>query len=415
MQDDSLGLKKLNKYDIHWILSIYGSAIGAGILFLPIESGIGGLLTFVMLLGLAFPTTYLSHKYLSYLILNSKNKNYDIVYGLTHSFGKYLGGFLLFLYFLDVFPLLIIYAVSLINNIDHISTNLLNITTPPVWISLLFITSLLLLLVNIGKDFIAKLISFLVVPLIVFLAIFSLAIIPFWNGAIFTDFSISNINILENNNLVKSSWLTISLMIFSFSYSFIVSPFVSSTKSRYGEFADKKINDILFYASLLIIATALLFVFSCAMILTSTDFALVKEQNINILDYFSQKLDNPILKYTSSIFAFIAIFTSFVGLLLSAKESLANLFLKISSKKYNNPLSTIFLLLFICIISTTNPNILNIIEFIEGPIVAILFFIMPTYALYRIPQLKKYRSAPTDIFLIIIGLLAISTSFSFFT
>ncbi|CAH9050897.1 Threonine/serine transporter TdcC [Pseudoalteromonas holothuriae] len=31
------------KHDMHWILSLFGTAVGAGILFLPINIGIGGI------------------------------------------------------------------------------------------------------------------------------------------------------------------------------------------------------------------------------------------------------------------------------------------------------------------------------------------------------------------------------------
>lgn len=43
----TLGYSELNttswsKHDTHWVLSLFGTAVGAGILFLPINLGIGG-------------------------------------------------------------------------------------------------------------------------------------------------------------------------------------------------------------------------------------------------------------------------------------------------------------------------------------------------------------------------------------
>ena len=37
--------KKFNKYDLRWMMSLFGTAVGAGILFLPIKAGAFGIRT----------------------------------------------------------------------------------------------------------------------------------------------------------------------------------------------------------------------------------------------------------------------------------------------------------------------------------------------------------------------------------
>ncbi|MCV5263960.1 HAAAP family serine/threonine permease, partial [Escherichia coli] len=44
-----------SKHDTHWVLSLFGTAVGAGILFLPINLGIGGFWPLVAMAVLAFP------------------------------------------------------------------------------------------------------------------------------------------------------------------------------------------------------------------------------------------------------------------------------------------------------------------------------------------------------------------------
>ena len=34
--------KKWNKFDTAWVLNLFGTAVGAGVLFLPINAGMGG-------------------------------------------------------------------------------------------------------------------------------------------------------------------------------------------------------------------------------------------------------------------------------------------------------------------------------------------------------------------------------------
>lgn len=35
--------KKINFYDLRWMMSLFGTAVGAGILFLPIKAGVAGI------------------------------------------------------------------------------------------------------------------------------------------------------------------------------------------------------------------------------------------------------------------------------------------------------------------------------------------------------------------------------------
>lgn len=47
--------------DTIWILSVYGSTVGAGTLFLPVEIGTRGPMVFFMLLLLGFPLSMVPH------------------------------------------------------------------------------------------------------------------------------------------------------------------------------------------------------------------------------------------------------------------------------------------------------------------------------------------------------------------
>jgi hypothetical protein len=50
------------KSDTMWMLGLYGTAIGAGVLFLPINAGIGGLLPLIVMAIIAFPMTFYAHR-----------------------------------------------------------------------------------------------------------------------------------------------------------------------------------------------------------------------------------------------------------------------------------------------------------------------------------------------------------------
>lgn len=47
------------KTDTMWMLGLYGTAIGAGVLFLPINAGVGGMIPLIIMAILAFPNDLL--------------------------------------------------------------------------------------------------------------------------------------------------------------------------------------------------------------------------------------------------------------------------------------------------------------------------------------------------------------------
>lgn len=47
------------KSDTTWTLGLFGTAIGAGVLFFPIRAGFGGLIPILLMLVLAFPIAVL--------------------------------------------------------------------------------------------------------------------------------------------------------------------------------------------------------------------------------------------------------------------------------------------------------------------------------------------------------------------
>ena len=62
----------LTKHDKTWIISIFGTAVGAGILFLPINIGVSGLWPLIIMALLAGPMTFLAHRGLARFILSSQ-------------------------------------------------------------------------------------------------------------------------------------------------------------------------------------------------------------------------------------------------------------------------------------------------------------------------------------------------------
>ena len=102
---------KWNLHDTQWTLSLFGTAVGAGILFLPINIGIGGFWPLIILACLAFPMTFCAHRGLARFVLSSKNKDADFTDVVEEHFGVNAGRLISLLYFLSIFPILLIYCL----------------------------------------------------------------------------------------------------------------------------------------------------------------------------------------------------------------------------------------------------------------------------------------------------------------
>ncbi|WP_133130028.1 amino acid permease [Legionella yabuuchiae] len=400
------------KHNTTWMLSLYGTAIGAGTLFLPIDAGLNGILPLIIMTLLAFPMTYFSHQALCRFVLSGSGEQTDITDVVDQHFGEKAGKLLTYLYFFSIFPILLMYSVALTNTTQSFIANQMHLPTPPrALISLLLIIGLMLI-IRMGQHMVIKAMSFLVYPFIMILVMLSLYLVPHWNGAIFHYQPVGHNSI---KSLLMSLWLLIPVVIFSFNHSPIISSFAVSQKKRYGENAAEKSSGILKATHLLMIATVMFFVFSCVLSLSPENLAEAKQQNISILSYLANHFHTPLIAYIAPIIAFLAIAKSYLGHYLGASEGLAGMINK-SLKKRNKTLSTrtldigidLFIILTCWIIATINPNILTLIETLGGPIIAIFLFIMPMYAIKTVPSMKQYRKPLANAFTAFVGLIALS-------
>lgn len=55
-----------------------------------------------------------------------------------------------------------------------------------------------------------------------------------------------------------------------------------------------------------------------------------------------------------------------------------------------------------------NPSILGLIESIGGPIIATILFLMPMYAIRKVPAMASYQGYASNVFVTVMGTMAIS-------
>ncbi|WP_343554093.1 HAAAP family serine/threonine permease [Pantoea sp.] len=406
--------KGWRKSDTVWMLGLYGTAIGAGVLFLPINAGAGGLIPLIIMAILAFPMTYYAHRALTRFVLSGKNPGEDITEVVEEHFGVGAGKIITLLYFFAIYPILLMYSVAITNTVDSFIVHQLGLVSPPrVLLSLILIIGMMTV-VRFGEQMIVKAMSVLVFPFVAVLMLLAAYLVPHWHGAALETLSFSQS--INGSGIWMTLWLAIPVMVFSFNHSPIISSFAVAKRNEYGAGAEKKCSRILANAHLLMVVTVMFFVFSCVLSLSPADLQAAKDQNITILSYLANHFNVPMIAWMGPIVAMVAITKSFLGHYLGAREGFNGIVVKslrsrgktVTPQRLNR-LTTGFMLLTTWLVATLNPSILGMIETLGGPIIAMILFLMPMYAIQKVPAMRQYSGKISNVFVVLIGVLAISS------
>ncbi|MCQ5473021.1 serine transporter [Pantoea sp. AN62] len=402
------------KSDTVWMLGLYGTAIGAGVLFLPINAGTGGLLPLIIMALLAFPMTFFAHRGLTRFVLSGKNPGENITEVVEEHFGIGAGKLITLLYFFAIYPILLVYSVAITNTVDSFLTHQLHLISPPRAVLAFILIVGMMAIVRFGEKAIVKAMSILVFPFVAALMLLALYLIPQWNGAILDTLSMSGSE-TTGGGLWLTLWLAIPVMVFSFNHSPIISSFAVAKRQEYGDQAASKCSRILACAHIMMVLTVMFFVFSCVLSLSPENLAEAKAQNISILSYLANHFNAPLIAWMAPIIAIIAITKSFLGHYLGAREGFNGMVIKSLRSKGKsieinklNRITAFFMLATTWIVATLNPSILGMIETLGGPVIAMILFLMPMYAINKVPAMRKYSGHLSNLFVVIIGLIAIS-------
>ncbi|KAJ8739890.1 HAAAP family serine/threonine permease [Aeromonas veronii] len=402
---------KWEKSDSVWTMGLYATAVGAGTLFLPITVGSNSPVILLFILLLAFPLSYYSHRALSRFVLSSSHKEGDITHVVEEHFGARAGKLLMLVYLMAFYPIILVYSISITNAIQSFVVHQLGDAELPRGLLVLGVMLGLHLVLLAGKQIVVSAISVLALPMVAFLIGLSIYLLPQWSLSYFTE---SEAVEWRDPAFWKSLWLIVPVMVFSFSHAPIISSFSAAQKKRCQESADLRAKRIIKYSSMLICGSVLFFVVSCVMSLSQAEMALARTDNISVLSALANKFSNPLIAYVGPLIAILAMSKSFLGTSMGVSEGTVSMVsgacqglgLSLNESTIAR-VSSVILFLVTALITYLNPNVLDIIERVSGPLIAVILFLLPACSIYRLPALKRYRG-PSTLFVLVMGLLAIS-------
>lgn len=402
-----------SRSDTMWVLGIYGNAVSGGTLFWPIDLGLAGFWPMLILCLLAFPMTFLTYRTLAKFIemgSNTEGKDGNIIDTTEQHLGHKWGKILTLMYFATVFPSMTIYTIALTNTIIDFAHTQLGFQPPSRYLVATLATLALTTLVRFGTTFIVKVMGTIVFPFIIALIVFGFMAIPHWN----TSFMATATNHDGVRGIISTTWSSIPMVVFAFSFTAITSSFVVAQKRKYGAEASWKVYQVMFVAVALITTTVIFFSWSCIFALSPADLVAAKTSNLTILSFLARQFDNPAMAYASQAIVFTATIKSFLAHYLATEESargFARTWLGMPERLLHTNRFTFVVASFVFVVCTAaailNLDILKLIKIFLVPVSLFVVYFLPQYAFRKVPALQKYRGGFVNAFISVIGLICL--------
>ncbi|GAA4119095.1 HAAAP family serine/threonine permease [Enteractinococcus coprophilus] len=407
--DDGRGSTKRRQFENSWAISLFGTAVGAGILFLPMNAGAGGLWPLVIATVLIGPMTFFAHRGLSRFVSASQNPGADITVVARELFGAVGGQVVTVLYFLAIFPIVLIYGIAITNTVDSLLVAQLNWGSPPRWLLSGVLIALMMLVMIRGQRVMLVVMQWLVYPLIAALLGVTLYLIPSWQPSFVSETTHSW------GEMGQALLLVIPVLIFAFNFSPAVSQYTLAMQRRYGSESDARGNVVLRRTTILLVIFTMGFVWSTILALGVDGLQEAREANLPVLSYLAQVMDNPFIGYIGPAVAIAAIGSSFFGHYLGAAEGAAGIMRSVATKARKNPSEqtisvtvAVFIFLSTWLVAILDIGILDMIETLAGPIIAVVLYLMPMYAIHHFDALERYRGKVSNVFTAVAGIAAVA-------
>ncbi len=399
--------------NIYWILTLFGTAVGAGILFLPIQAGAGGIWVLITASLLVYPMVYPSQR-LYERIVNNTPKPIDYTGAVKLFLGKRTGLIINVLFVIFLFVILVAYSIGLTNDLgDLFQKNGYNkfILFENPYLSLVLLVSIFTIL-KYGQQLLIKVLGFLSVLLIVLLFTVSLLLMGMWDLDRLLEFP-------SFTMFIKQLFMVFPILIMSFMFFSVISPMVISFRSQGASTSEveKRSSGILKITVILLIVFVLFFVFSCIFALDSATLKKAEIANISVLELLGDTVNKPVLKNLGPAISLIALTTSFFGVGLGFRSSSLELISGLLKTKQVDKKRAVSEWIFypisialLWLITLSNVNIIKLFGELIAPLNSLFLYFVPVIIVFKQPAFKKYRTTGT-IFIFLSGVVLILSYF----
>ncbi len=401
---------------LSWSLALFGTAVGAGVLFLPIQVGQGGFWPLLLVAVLVFPTIYFAHSYYG-LIPDRSAESVDYATAVSRLLPRGFGTCLSFSYIGWLLILLVAYSISLTNDAGDFLAGrqwLSATAAHRFWLSF-FIVCPLLLLLRFARRLLVRILGGMTVLLIVLLCLVSIALIPHWQWSVFA----AAMTLPTPYTLLKQFLLLFPLLVLSFMFFPILASLVQHLRSRIPEpdARQKSLRRIIMLAVVLLMTFLLIFVLSFMLALPKTAFADAAQKNISALALLGNIYEGSWLGDLGPAISMTALFTSFLGIFIGYREALLpywiRLFRRVAGDRQETVAEHILFALTFALLwgaAIANIAVMDILGDLVAPLGAVFLLLVPAGIILRVESFKTDRS-PYVSFVFAAGILVVAAYF----
>ncbi|OHQ52078.1 septum formation initiator [Corynebacterium sp. HMSC070H05] len=393
---------------LSWAITLFGTAVGAGILFLPIDAGSFGILPLIFISLLALPMVFMSHRTYSRIVSASPVKGLDVLQVVTALSGRTRGLMTGLMYWLSIYPIVLIYGVSITNTMDSFLVNQLGGPQLPRWVLAALCVGVLTGAYAMGKKATLAFANILVYPLIIALAAVSIYLIPQWDLASFRSYQ-------SDTPTWQALLLILPVFVFSFSHMPAISQAALDAQKRFDgdeKATEKLVSKIEAISAIMLVGFTMFFVWSCSLALGADGMDAAREQNIPVLSYLANETHAPFLAVLSPIVALCAIASSYFGHVMGAEEGTTYL-VRAVAPKFADRISPkamrwgIYVFVFVTTVAAAvvNPSILDLISVVGGVFITFLVYIVPMLLFRNAKAFHRFANKPETIFVFVLGVI----------
>ncbi|GEM_PF-2964967 len=314
------GVTELPVDSFSWVLALFGTAVGAGILFLPIQVGQSGFWVLLLVAVLIYPTIYLGHCF--YGLISSRATEADYATAVGRWLPRW-AGLSLHLFFIGwLLILLIAYSISFTNDLGEFLSIRQWLTPNPwhrVWLSF-SILAVLMLLLRFARSLLVRILGGATLLLIGLLCLVALALIPHWEWQI----AQKALAVPTAAAGLKQFLLLFPLLALSFMFFPLLPSLVENLQQCISDPLRRqdRLHRIIATAVVLLMTFLLGFVVSFMLAISKGDFLTAAESNISALALLGNLYRGSWLGILGPMISMTALFTSFLGIFIGYRESM---------------------------------------------------------------------------------------------
>ncbi|EPW8797995.1 hypothetical protein ACWQOS_002886 [Morganella morganii] len=408
---------KFDGTDAGWVIMSIGMAIGAGIVFLPVQVGLMGLWVFLLSSVIGYPAMYLFQRlFINTLAESPECKDYPSV--ITGYLGKNWGILLGALYFIMLVIWMFVYSTAITNDSASyfqtfgVTEGLLS-DSP--WYGLILIC-LLVAISSRGEKLLFKLSSFMVLTKLFIVAALGISMVGMWH--------LYNIGSLPPvGRLIKEAVITLPFTLTSILFIQTLSPMIISFRNQNvnREVARFKALRAMNIAFIILFCTVFFYAVSFTLAMGHDEAVKAYQQNISALAIAAKFFPGGWVTVVSVMLNIFAVMTAFFGVYLGFREATQGIVMNIlqrmmPAERINETLVKYGIMVFAVLLAwgaiILNAPVLSFTS-ICSPIFGMVGCLIPAYLVYKVPMLHKYKGISLYLIIFTGMLLCVSPFLAF--